>query len=1518
MKNKFFKYIRLYNEVIESAQYRDTQIAKVNGGMKSIVDYKIENINFYNLFLDKVLNVLNTFPMGRDLAADSNSLKDPSSGFKDKDVRREIANDGRYEDNEDDYDEEDDDYYDEEDDEDEDNYEEAYQPFADKALEHEFRSISSYDLNNIQEMKELVLKIKDDDFKNNAIIDYISNKEFKELLKKKNYNSNFYKYIYCGIINYLSKNHYFGRLLEIRGRGFLWLRSNIKESIFTPVSRDFMEKINKKNKQMMLLKIIVPDFDKLEPKEIIKKLETFNKRKNEKNINDILKEIKTNGENFYSMQELTTSESRQAVVKLFNKIKKRFLSDAFLRNNFQSIGTKKLVFDYNTGKPASLTNQVFTDTEELKMLLQKMKYHFNDFEFELGKVEKDGQTYSFKDLVSILKQEMTEIKSFSSNKELELKKLAQELSLETEIVLPNIENVLNNKIKENESLQIEELKKILSYDNKVDKKIGDLIKEALTIDKTKTNDILKQYNKTKLNRLLVLIKEKEAFEKNDNKISKEDYEKVVHILSSPHILTSNQKMKIIFTLSPRAFISQSTRANLTNNIKSCMNVFYGSNRKFIPTSLMDGSFTAWLVKVNKDKDGNNIVDSKIIDPLARVIIKPFRSKDNLIFWAPDKSYASDARYENLSDKVFDILSFQMEELPEDEKFELNKKVNYQDTVKEIQNDIFNKTINNTELLAKAIQKIDKEKSEKLINYLFDNKKQEVVFDKFSNSNLKNKIKIHNLSLDYPTDTTIIPNNFEMNSLHIGNHSIKKISDDVKIKELYLKHMSELKSIDNMKYIKDIEKMTIDNENFVFSKNLSNSTKLKRLDATNTNFKNIDLNLPRAEIHLLRCKNMPEKIKCSVLESSDTDFRKTKEIDVKILDLNSTINNDKIVKDYGQFVLLYETLHSNLDLYMMLSAIKGFVQKHSNSEKERINTQNLFDYLNKKNEHLPMYKNDIGVLISKKTIARLEREYDKLSEKEKETLTNFLCSDLYEHFYGKIIIDFTLDKPNKYFSFYFSKNSHYETSELTHAKEIMSDKDFFKSLIDYLKNFKFNFFDFKKVKNAEAIEIRISNYFTGLLDLTHIKNLRKFSYKNDEKNVEFVLPESVEEIDINCDINKIKNIKNLKNLLNISVNATEKELPLEKEMLMNLYNLSFYNGKTTFHLKYLYYYKFYKLALNYIINDISNDIKHIFDKLDKKEIEKYIADEDLENKFKNFKTDNYSFIERTNIFTIDDSNIKEEINNLNNTEYKKLILKVKKNINLLKDKTVFINEADVNNFYDFYLDVKKSNREIDYYNDAKMTINIVDNTGNIDLTKLISRVKDLPLNIKIITTHASPKIKCDTYYELEIKNKKIDALNLFHSFGLKNKRLINNHETIDLNIDETNYTKTIDLDSMFETKHHISINDYSEKLLIYFSLDCKLLSDFIIKKYFKSIKKINDEIERSIRFKLNQIIKPMIFKYDKMAENIEVKLIMLGTDISESIVKNFIYKEVEKILFKNVKDEYDSNDIKELKEELKKI
>ena len=76
----------------------------------------------------------------------------------------------------------------------------------------------------------------------------------------------------------------------------------------------------------------------------------------------------------------------------------------------------------------------------------------------------------------------------------------------------NLKNVTIEKncsiIKENESLQIEELKKILSYDNKVDKKIGDLIKEALTIDKTKTNDILKQYNKTKLNRLLVLVKEK--------------------------------------------------------------------------------------------------------------------------------------------------------------------------------------------------------------------------------------------------------------------------------------------------------------------------------------------------------------------------------------------------------------------------------------------------------------------------------------------------------------------------------------------------------------------------------------------------------------------------------------------------------------------------------------------------------------------------------------------------------------------------------------------------------------------------------------------------------------------------------------------------------------------------------------------------------------------------------------------------------------------------------------------------
>ena len=61
-----------------------------------------------------------------------------------------------------------------------------------------------------------------------------------------------------------------------------------------------------------------------------------------------------------------------------------------------------------------------------------------------------------------------------------------------------------------------------------------------------------------------------------------------------------------------------------------MNMFFGCNRRYVPTSLAGGAFTAYLVRVNKDNSmtGNNVVDSKIIDPIARVVIKPFKTNQN--------------------------------------------------------------------------------------------------------------------------------------------------------------------------------------------------------------------------------------------------------------------------------------------------------------------------------------------------------------------------------------------------------------------------------------------------------------------------------------------------------------------------------------------------------------------------------------------------------------------------------------------------------------------------------------------------------------------------------------------------------------------------------------------------------------------------------------------------------------------------------------------------------------------------
>jgi hypothetical protein len=994
LKNKFLEYIKIYNEVIDPKFYRDTQIAKVDS-IKSIETYDITKITFLGDFLENILNILKTFPHDKDLLAKGNTLSEPEDKFN-KD-RTETTTRGSFEEEDDiDYDEDPDyedendvyNYGDDDDDDDDENYDEAYKPYELKAKEHEYLSINTLDTIFFDRARDLVEGIKNKNYENNEIVNSIRDHEFKKLLKSKNYNEKFYKILYCAILNYLSKNNYFKRLMLMKGNNYLWIRSNIKDIIFTPVSRAVLAEINKKNIQISTLKALVPDYEKLIGRDIIKKLISLNKEKKD-SIEDIIDQIDRYGKAFYTQQELTLSESRVAVLNLFRRLKMRFQNDPNLKKMITPVGLRKLIFDYNTTKPANLTNETLVDIKKAKELLLKLNYQFNDFEFESGRVNKNNNLFTFKELVPILRQEMSEIKTFSPMKEIERQKLLDELGLRNESISNSFDKLLTERINTVDLEQSRELKDILNYNQGVNKKLNDLIKEAMSLKKMETNEILKKYNRTKLNRLLTLTKEKNEVDDDKRNVSREEYEELINILNNPHVISSDQKMKIIFTLSPRAFISQSTRANMANNIKSCMNLFYGANRKFIPTSIMDGAFTAWLVKVNKNKKGEDVIDSKIIDPIARVMMKPFRDKDNNIIWIPDKSYSSDKRFENLNDKVFQIIKYQMDDNP-DGLYELNAKANYGDSITNFKNNTFHKTVNDLELLQRVIDKMPDDMIDQFVSQAIYSTTHETFLDKLNNLKLKKEVNIKTLSIFAPTTSKEIDNKLNIKEIILGSETIKRIGDDVKIKDLNLTYSSELKNINNLKCLKDIKRINVTNEGFIFPDKLSKSEKLNDLKLDNTNFKNMpEIVFPNATVVLDKCKNLPEKITCDSLDIMNSSLSKTKMINARDLKISKTIDK-KSAKEIGDFINVYEKLYENTNAVLFFVKFINMLKNESDSSSS--NPSGLLFYEENVNSILDTYEskkrgmawvktkkgsNSIDILI--------EDFYLKLDEDERKNL-----------------------------------------------------------------------------------------------------------------------------------------------------------------------------------------------------------------------------------------------------------------------------------------------------------------------------------------------------------------------------------------------------------------------------------------------------------------------------------------------------------------------------------------------------
>lgn len=105
-------------------------------------------------------------------------------------------------------------------------------------------------------------------------------------------------------------------------------------------------------------------------------------------------------------------------------------------------------------------------------------------------------------------------------------------------------------------------------------------------------------------------------------------------------IASTQKYKIVISIQPRLIASQSTQVGWT----SCMNLEEGMNKHFVGQGIAEGVIVAYLVKTGDEHT--------LESPTARILLKPFKSKDNILFDI-DKTYGTAS--DDFREKLFKIL-----------------------------------------------------------------------------------------------------------------------------------------------------------------------------------------------------------------------------------------------------------------------------------------------------------------------------------------------------------------------------------------------------------------------------------------------------------------------------------------------------------------------------------------------------------------------------------------------------------------------------------------------------------------------------------------------------------------------------------------------------------------------------------------------------------------------------------------------------------------------------------------------
>ena len=902
----YVEHVQVIDEAISPENYRDNQIGKIDADGKAVL---------VKDFLDKIIYFFQSFPFDGEMRSVGPQGEDPNTFYN---WPKTSVIDNNYQD-----------YF----------VKKGEKLKADKKIfkqstsKLEHNAFSEDSIFNNLDILDSLLSIKNKHVNTTQLRKLFgSTSDLPNLLKKINDNTltseDEKKLNYCIYTHVLKNNNSYNNFVETRGANKnIWLISPIKDAIYNTNLRDLLKKKSKIKENIV---------NKIE-NDINKKSEEIKKIYNNQQVSEKEKKKKTEElkqkitELESEIEELKNSDSTNLIsvkdsightINLFKSIKRQMNDKA--TNEFDKvISWRKLIFDYNNLTSTGLSNEVLRDRKYVINFLVDLDFKVNELEFDLGYVTPPedytyptgvdvGTPISLTDLSVYLKVKSNEIKPKDETK---LNKTLTELNLKKGVnfqTFADLKFLINETLTGNRLNEMKERDVIDTFnDQNLTGKDNKFLLDWASLNKKnkEMQTVIKRYDRNKYTQLLTLIK---TFM---NK-SKEEYQKAINIINNPRVMGANNKLKIIFTLSPRNFLSQSTRANLRNGITSCMNIFFGCNRHYIPTSLSSGAFTAYLVKINKDNSmtGNDLIDSKIIDPIARVVIKPFKKNNtDEIYWYADRPYvdrASKIGENDFRTKVNTILDRYHNSFLSEGKYAMERE-HYADSTTTFNLDKLFKIINNEQLFTEFKNKLklkDEEAIKDFKNILIT--KEDGIFDIWGEEQFPST---PDMDVSVKRDIRKLPSGIDVNNMTIETGTLARLPDDTKFKKLFLREKSNVTSLSNLKNLENIKEILIDNNQTALADNILTAKSIERLTLKNNNISSSvkEINLPTANITIRnRNKVVPKNIICNTLEIISNDLTFLKNTKIKCNSFLVTYAG-KIVSDEN-FEAIKDLIENNLE------------------------------------------------------------------------------------------------------------------------------------------------------------------------------------------------------------------------------------------------------------------------------------------------------------------------------------------------------------------------------------------------------------------------------------------------------------------------------------------------------------------------------------------------------------------------------------------------------------------------------